>query len=154
MKILVTGGAGFIGSHYVRSLLAGAYPGTEEVRVTVVDLLTYAGNPANVPTDHERLDFVKADIRDADVLRDMLRATPGDHLRAVRDRALLAFGMAGAFRRSEWGPKATLPHLLVVLAKPRRRLKSHNDAAIQPPSRSDPHIAITTDLHRPRTGCF
>ena len=38
---------------------------------------------------------------DADVLRDMLRPTHGDHLRAVRDRAVLAFGMAGAFRRSE-----------------------------------------------------
>lgn len=38
---------------------------------------------------------------DADVLRDLLRAIPGDDLRSVRDRALLAFGMAGAFRRSE-----------------------------------------------------
>ena len=38
---------------------------------------------------------------DADVLRDLLRATPGDDLRSVRDRALLAIGMAGAFRRSE-----------------------------------------------------
>lgn len=38
---------------------------------------------------------------DADVLRDMLRAIQGDGLRAVRDRAVLAFGMAGAFRRSE-----------------------------------------------------
>lgn len=38
---------------------------------------------------------------DADVLRDILRAIPGEDLRSVRDRALLAFGMAGAFRRSE-----------------------------------------------------
>ena len=38
---------------------------------------------------------------DADVLRDILRCIPGDDLRSVRDRALLAFGMAGAFRRSE-----------------------------------------------------
>ncbi len=37
----------------------------------------------------------------ADVLRDMLRAITGDDIRSVRDRALLAFGMAGAFRRSE-----------------------------------------------------
>ena len=38
---------------------------------------------------------------DGDVLRDMIRAVAGDDLRAHRDRALLAFGMAGAFRRSE-----------------------------------------------------
>lgn len=44
---------------------------------------------------------VKKHAADADVLRDILRAIPGDGLRAVRDRALLAFGMAGAFRRSE-----------------------------------------------------
>lgn len=38
---------------------------------------------------------------DGDVMRDMLRAIPGDDLRAYRDRALLAIGMAGAMRRSE-----------------------------------------------------
>ena len=38
---------------------------------------------------------------DADVLRDVLRAIVGDDVRSVRDRALLAFGMAEAFRRSE-----------------------------------------------------
>ena len=38
---------------------------------------------------------------DGDVMRDMLRSITGDDLRAYRDRALLAIGMAGAFRRSE-----------------------------------------------------
>ena len=38
---------------------------------------------------------------DGDVLRDMVRAIVGDDLRSYRDRALLAIGMAGAFRRSE-----------------------------------------------------
>ena len=38
---------------------------------------------------------------DGDVLRDMLRAIEGDDLRSARDRALLAIGMGGAFRRSE-----------------------------------------------------
>ncbi len=44
---------------------------------------------------------VRKHAADADVLRDVLRAIAGDDLRSVRDRALLAFGMAGAFRRSE-----------------------------------------------------
>jgi len=48
MKILVTGGAGFIGSHYVRALLRGTYPGFEHAQVTVLDKLTYAGNQANL----------------------------------------------------------------------------------------------------------
>ena len=43
MRILVTGGAGFIGSHYVRTMLSGGYPGFEDARVTVLDKLTYAG---------------------------------------------------------------------------------------------------------------
>lgn len=43
----------------------------------------------------------KKHAADADVLRDMLKSLAGADLRSVRDRALLAFGMAGAFRRSE-----------------------------------------------------
>ncbi len=51
----------------------------------------------------EKRDEVVAKKRpaDGDVLRDMLRTIAGDDLRAHRDRALLALGMAGAFRRSE-----------------------------------------------------
>jgi dTDP-glucose 4,6-dehydratase len=72
MRVLVTGGAGFIGSHYVRSLLAGAYPGYEQARVTVLDKLTYAGNLDNLPATHERLTFVDGDICATDVLDDVL----------------------------------------------------------------------------------
>jgi dTDP-glucose 4,6-dehydratase len=48
MRILVTGGAGFIGSHYVRTALGGGYPGFEDARITVLDKLSYAGNLANL----------------------------------------------------------------------------------------------------------
>ncbi|WP_113701627.1 dTDP-glucose 4,6-dehydratase [Nonomuraea lactucae] len=70
MNVLVTGGAGFIGSHYVRSLLLGTYPGYEDVGVTVLDKLTYAGNPENLApvARHPRYTFVHGDITDAELL--------------------------------------------------------------------------------------
>ncbi|MFD5845706.1 dTDP-glucose 4,6-dehydratase [Streptomyces chartreusis] len=72
MRVLVTGGAGFIGSHYVRSLLAGAYDEGRGTAVTVLDKLTYAGNRANLPADDPRLTFVQGDVCDRELLRDLL----------------------------------------------------------------------------------
>ena len=70
MRILVTGGAGFIGSHYVRTLLAGGYPGFSDARVTVLDKLTYAGNLANLdPVEGSpRFTFTRGDICDPGLL--------------------------------------------------------------------------------------
>jgi dTDP-glucose 4,6-dehydratase len=70
MRILVTGGAGFIGSHYVRTMLADGYPGYHQAQVTVLDKLTYAGNLANLDpvADSQRLTFVHGDICDAGLL--------------------------------------------------------------------------------------
>jgi len=66
MRLFVTGGAGFIGSHYVRSVLTGAYPGFEDTEVTVFDKLTYAGNLANLDpvARSPRYRFVSGDICD------------------------------------------------------------------------------------------
>jgi len=74
MRILVTGGAGFIGSHYVRTLLTDGYSGCRDTSVTVLDKLTYAGNLANLEsvTESARFEFVKGDICDASLLRSVL----------------------------------------------------------------------------------
>src|SRR4051794_12532942 len=64
MRILITGGAGFIGSHYVRTMLSGGYPGFEDAEGTVFDKLTYAGNLANLApvADSPRYRFVRGDV--------------------------------------------------------------------------------------------
>jgi dTDP-glucose 4,6-dehydratase len=74
MRILVAGGAGFIGSHYVRTLMAGGYPGFGDAQVTVLDKLTYAGNLANLEpvTPDPRLTFVRGDICDGALLAGVL----------------------------------------------------------------------------------
>ncbi|RAY12691.1 dTDP-glucose 4,6-dehydratase [Actinomadura craniellae] len=64
MNLLVTGAAGFVGSAYVRMMLADA----REPQITVLDKLTYAANPANLAIGHPRLRFVQGDIRDAELV--------------------------------------------------------------------------------------
>ncbi|WP_420453989.1 dTDP-glucose 4,6-dehydratase [Rubrivirga sp.] len=67
--ILVTGGAGFIGSAFVRSALARR-PGA---RVVTLDALTYAGSTANLDgLDPDRHVFVEGDIRDGALVRQLL----------------------------------------------------------------------------------
>ena len=72
MRILVTGGAGFIGSSYVRAVLQDRYAGATGASVTVLDLLTYSGNRANLPVTDSRLTFVEGDIRDTDLIRQLM----------------------------------------------------------------------------------
>lgn len=72
MRILVTGGAGFVGSHYVRTMLDEGYEGYEQARVTVLDKLSYAGNADNIPVGHPRLSVVRGDICDAELLRELM----------------------------------------------------------------------------------
>ncbi|GLW99538.1 dTDP-glucose 4,6-dehydratase [Microtetraspora sp. NBRC 16547] len=72
MRILVTGGAGFIGSYYVRTLVSGGYPAFAGARVTVLDRLTYAGNPANLEPVSDGYEFVHGDICDAELLAEVV----------------------------------------------------------------------------------
>lgn len=70
-NIMVTGGAGFIGSHVVK-LLVDKYP---DYRIVNLDKLTYAGNLANLDSvaDKPNYVFVKADICDFETIRSVLR---------------------------------------------------------------------------------
>jgi dTDP-glucose 4,6-dehydratase len=70
MRVLVTGGAGFIGSHYVRSVLGDGWGMEPPSGVVVLDKLTYAGNRANLEpvADDPRLDFVQGDVCDVDLV--------------------------------------------------------------------------------------
>ena len=94
MNILVTGGAGFIGSNHVRYLL-----GKTNDRVVNLDLLTYAGNLENLAgcEDDPRYRFVRGDIRDRDLVRALLRQETID--------AVVHFAAESHVDRSVEGPE-------------------------------------------------
>ena len=70
MKILVTGGAGFIGSNFIR-YIHGKYP---DYRIINLDKLTYAGNLENLEdiSGHSFYRFIKGDITDASLVGQVL----------------------------------------------------------------------------------
>ncbi|MFD6463730.1 dTDP-glucose 4,6-dehydratase [Streptomyces roseolus] len=68
MRLLVTGGAGFIGANFVHQTVAQR-PGTT---VTVLDALTYAGNKASLDDVADRIDFVHGDIADLDLVDELV----------------------------------------------------------------------------------
>jgi dTDP-glucose 4,6-dehydratase len=70
MNLLVTGGAGFIGSNFTRYWVA-QHP---DDRVVVLDLLTYAGNRPNLDDVEDRITFAQGDIADFDLVEQLLRA--------------------------------------------------------------------------------
>ena len=90
--VLVTGGCGFIGSNFVRHLLAS----DASANVVNLDALTYAGNPANLAdlADHPRYTFVKGDVTSRDDVRgamgrgvtDVIHFAAESHVdRSIRD---------------------------------------------------------------------
>jgi dTDP-glucose 4,6-dehydratase len=73
VRFFVTGGAGFIGSHFVRLLLATNSRSVQ--KVTVLDKFTYSGNPANLAefADDSRFHLVKGDICDSSLVKSSLQ---------------------------------------------------------------------------------
>ena len=72
MKVLVTGGLGFIGSNFIRYLLSN-YPDVEVI--INVDAMKYGSNPANLKDleDDERYQFIKGDIADYELMAELVR---------------------------------------------------------------------------------
>jgi dTDP-glucose 4,6-dehydratase len=91
--ILVTGGAGFIGSNFILHWL-----GHESADVLNLDKLTYAGNPANLAAavSNRKYKFVQGDICDRDLVADLLRMH--------RPRAIVHFAAESHVDRSIHGP--------------------------------------------------
>src|SRR5262249_48962882 len=75
MRLLVTGGAGFIGGNFVQGALGAAGAAAHVERVVVVDLLTYAGNFANIAdlARGPRLKLVRADIAEQPAMAALMR---------------------------------------------------------------------------------
>lgn len=69
--MLVTGGAGFIGANFVHYTLKNR----PEYDITVVDKLTYAGNPDNLKSVLDKIDFVTGDICDAELMDKLVGET-------------------------------------------------------------------------------
>lgn len=65
---LVTGGAGFIGSNFIKYMLEKYQ---SDIRLIVLDKLTYAGNLKNLENELEQIDFIKGDICDQELVRDI-----------------------------------------------------------------------------------
>lgn len=72
MKVLITGGAGFIGSNFVHQFVEGKYPEISEI--TVLDKLTYAGSKENLGSTllDSRVNFVQGDICDFLLVNDVI----------------------------------------------------------------------------------
>lgn len=98
MKLLVTGGAGFIGSNFVRRALNDQLPGLEGAEIIVLDALTYSGVRENLDpiADSPRYEFVHGDICDAELLDKLMPRVDGvvhfaaeSHVdRSVRDSSI------------------------------------------------------------------
>jgi dTDP-glucose 4,6-dehydratase len=117
MKLLVTGGAGFIGSNFIRHVLR-AHPDDQVVNL---DKLTYAGNRANLADveGDRRYTFVQGDICDAGLVRDLLRGVDAVVNFAAESHVDRSLTEADAFLRTDVFGVFTLLEAVRELRVPR-----------------------------------
>jgi dTDP-glucose 4,6-dehydratase len=117
MKLLVTGGAGFIGSNFIRHVLR-AHPDDQVVNL---DKLTYAGNRANLADveGDRRYTFVQGDICDARLVRDLLRGVDAVVNFAAESHVDRSLTEADAFLRTDVFGVFTLLEAVRELRVPR-----------------------------------
>ena len=113
-NIIITGGAGFIGSHVVR-LFVNKYP---QYRIINVDKLTYAGNLLNLKDIEGRpnYSFVKADICDFDTMLSLVKDNSVDGIIHLARDCLLAFGAKVADAQSVPEDGVLLTPLAMLIA--------------------------------------
>jgi dTDP-glucose 4,6-dehydratase len=107
MNLLVTGGAGFIGSNFTRYWVQ-RHP---DDQVVVLDLLTYAGNRPNLDDVADRITFVPGDIADSDLVERLLRRHGIDvivNLAAESHNSLAVLDPGLFFRTNVLGTQALL----------------------------------------------
>ena len=158
-RLLVTGGAGFIGSCYVRDVLAR----DDGTRITVLDKLTYAGNEANLrpvradPEQAARLRFVRGDIADAEAVAPLVAEADAvvnfaaeSHVdRSILDpEAFLRTGVIGVHVLLEACRTAAAPAALPA-GLDRRGLRLGRDRALARGRRPRPALARTRRPRRP-----
>ena len=149
MKLLVTGGAGFIGSNFIRYVLREH----ADDRVVNLDKLTYAGNPANLADIQRdpRYAFVQGDICDAALVRETLRGVDAVVNFAAEshvDRSLvepdgfLRTDVFGVFTLLEAVRECRIPRLLHISTDEVYGSVAHGSSTEQDPLRpSNPYSA-------------
>jgi dTDP-glucose 4,6-dehydratase len=123
---IVTGGAGFIGSNFVRLILESGDAQLSDVQVVVLDKLTYAGNLLSLTevAEHPRYHFVQADIADRDAVRGIFDRFEPD--------AVVNFAAESHVDRSIDGPAAFVQTNIVgafELLEASRQMLAGSDAA-------------------------
>lgn len=123
MKLLITGGAGFMGSHFIKHIL-NTYP---DYTIVNVDKLTYAGNPDNLKEVEQngRYQFIQTDIADFNTLESIIKDAAFDAIinyaaethvdrSILNPQAFLMTDIIGTYNVLELTKKYSIPKLLQI----------------------------------------